>query len=110
MAKHGNIHIGDKELVLEVISQSSGKAEMMSFPWSDILSVKVTNGTEKKFPFMKKEFEHIIISTANPETPMYKMPIIINKDKAKEKFDEYLDAFVQISKVKPFKFEDRRKK
>lgn len=110
MSKHGNIHIGEKELVLEVISQASGKPEMMSFSWSDILSVKVVNGTEKKFPFIKKEFEHIVISTSNPETPTYKMPVIIDKEKTKDKFEEYLDAFVQLSKVKPFKFEDRRKK
>ena len=109
MARHGNITITDKDVVLEVVAYPSKKNEMRSFEWSEIVSIRVVKGDATKMLFMKKPYEKILIQTTNPETPQYKMPIEIDKDRTEGKFDEYVDTFKGFSKHRSFKFEDKRK-
>jgi len=109
MAKHGNITITDKDVVLEVVAYPSKKNEMRSFEWSEIVSIKVVSGTNTKMLFMKKPYEKILVQTTNPETPQYKMPIEIDKERTEGKFEEYVETFKKFSKQRAFKFEDKRK-
>lgn len=108
MAKHGNIYIGDRELVLDVILRSDGKQELRSFSWKEIISVKVIKGTNKKMSFIKRPYERIFINLEFSEAPDFQLPIIIDKARAGEDFEAYVNTFLEFSKVKRFKFEDKR--
>lgn len=108
MAKHEDISIGEKDVILEVISFTTKKPVFREFDWSDIVSVRVEKGIKTSFPFIKKPFEQIIVQTTNPPTPEYKMPIVIDKQKLGERFEEIVQTFKEYSKQRSFKYADKR--
>jgi len=107
MAKDEKIIFNEKELMLEVITFPEKKREIKIFTWKEIVSVRVVKGVENKFIF-KKPYERIEVQTTNPETPQYLMPITFEKKNEEEEFEEYVKEFEKYSKVKPFKFENKR--
>lgn len=109
MSTRGSILINDKELLLKVVSLSSGKSEIHSFDWKEISSVRIVKETKEKLGILKQSHERIIINIISLETPQYAIPIIIEKDKEKANFEKYVDDFKRLSSHHAFKFSDKRK-
>jgi len=108
MAKHEEISIGEKDVILEVISYPTKKPVFREFAWNEIVSVRVEKGTKTTFLFIKKPYERIVVQTTNPPAPEYKMPIVIDKQKIGEKFEEIVKTFEVYSKQRHFKYENKR--
>ena len=109
MAKNEVINITDQALMIEVITYPDNKRESKIFEWRDILGVKVVKGSQKKFLFLKTDFERIEIVTSNPETPQYKIPVLLDKARVGSNFEDIIGKLKDLSKSKNFTFEDKRK-
>jgi hypothetical protein len=108
MVKKKSIMFAEKEVTLVVVGYPSKKLDIKTFVWKEITLIKISKCTTGLL-FLKKPSEKIEITTVNPETPQYLMPITYYKHEEKELFDEYVEQLKKYAAKKSLKFIDERK-